>query len=236
VISISRSELARQMDALVEMRSVEILDLESLIRKSPEQDCVAITFDDGFANFAVDAMPVLEERGIHATVFVVSSRVGAMNEWERTDSRALVPALPLMTWDAVGDVKGRGATIGAHGASHRSLKGLSREALEAELAECVAAIESNTGARPTTLAYPYGDFDEGAINAASDKFAAACTTEFSLVTDSSRPHALPRLDSYYFRDNDMLSRFGSREFAAWVAVRGAARTVRQRWQSMRLNG
>lgn len=44
-------------------------------------DTVAITFDDGYLDNLVNAVPFLEEYGLHATIFVTSGRVGKDREF-----------------------------------------------------------------------------------------------------------------------------------------------------------
>ena len=58
---------------------------------------VAVTFDDGYADTIHSALPLLERNDASATVFVVSSYVGAPREfwWDRLDRLVLQPsALP----------------------------------------------------------------------------------------------------------------------------------------------
>jgi len=42
---------------------------------------VVLTFDDGFANFAEHALPVLQRFALKATVFVVVNRIGQRADW-----------------------------------------------------------------------------------------------------------------------------------------------------------
>ena len=60
----------------------------------PERACV-LTFDDGFANFAEHALPVLREFGFIAHVFVLAGGVGGNNDWP--GQPAWAPRLPLMS-------------------------------------------------------------------------------------------------------------------------------------------
>src|SRR5207244_2289516 len=43
---------------------------------------VALTFDDGYADTAGTAAPILSEFGYAATLFVVAERVGGWNTWD----------------------------------------------------------------------------------------------------------------------------------------------------------
>jgi len=54
---------------------------ESLKAKLFPHKSVVLTFDDGFANFAEHALPVLQRFALKATVFVVVNRIGQRADW-----------------------------------------------------------------------------------------------------------------------------------------------------------
>ena len=72
---------------------VRVVPLAELVTLPPEEEAVAITFDDAFQNFASVAAPLLYEHGLPATLFVVSGRVGRDNAW---GDRNLVCICPPM--------------------------------------------------------------------------------------------------------------------------------------------
>jgi peptidoglycan/xylan/chitin deacetylase (PgdA/CDA1 family) len=63
---------------------LEIVPLETLLEPSPGRR-VAITFDDGYADVATYAVPVLEAAGARATLFVIAAMLGGGQEfwWDR---------------------------------------------------------------------------------------------------------------------------------------------------------
>src|SRR3954470_8233749 len=75
VISIRPDVFRRQMQTLA-ANGVKVVPLEDLFA---HPGAVAITFDDGFANLADHALPVLEHLGLPATIFVVSGYCGKRN-------------------------------------------------------------------------------------------------------------------------------------------------------------
>ena len=81
---------------------------------------VAITFDDGYADFMTDAWPILREMGFRATVFVVTSRVGTVADWDR---EADPPA--LLGWDELRALQQAGNEIASHCNVHRDLTRMS---------------------------------------------------------------------------------------------------------------
>lgn len=224
IISVASSQLDRHLGAL-QSRGVRIVPLATLRLVPREVDAVALTFDDGFANFATAAAPVLLAHSAPATVFVIPSYVGGANDWEANDSRTVVPHLDLMSWAEIAQVRSQGFEIGGHSHTHRSLRGLHADVLEHEVGEAAAAIRKRVGADPVAFAFPYGDYDSAAMETVARRYAIACTTELRLLSDTDAPHALPRLDMYYFREGQMLARWGTPAFSAYVGARRFARNV-----------
>ena len=224
VVSVSAAELDRHLGALIS-RGVKIVPLTALRLVPPDVNAVALTFDDGFENFATAAAPVLLAHTAPATVFVVPSCVGGTNDWEAADSRAIVPRLSLMSWAQIAEVRSQGFDIGGHSQTHRSMMGLEPDVLEREVTECAASIKERVGAEAAAFAFPYGDYDDAAIAAVARRYLLACTTDFGFLSEKDSPHSLPRLDMYYFRSGRMLASYGSLRFKAFVAGRRMIRRM-----------
>lgn len=225
VSSVTAVQLERQLDWLASGR-VRVLPLKSIMSDSSRDDAIALTFDDGFANFANVAAPLLKSRDLPATVFVIPSRVGGTNTWNAMPGVGQIPSLELMTWDEIRAMDQAGFEIGSHGLTHAPLVSLDSPALATEIGECASIIEAATGKKPSSFAYPYGAYDPATIGAVSKSFSRACTTHFDFVNKHDSPFELPRLDTYYFRDNQILEQWGSARFKAYLELRKAARTLK----------
>ncbi len=105
---------------------------------------VAISFDDGNASDVEQALPALLERGLSATFFVVSGRLGAPHFLDEAGMRALAAA---------------GMMIGCHGMRHRPWRGLDERALHEELVEARTVLERTVGRQITRAACPFGSYD-----------------------------------------------------------------------------
>lgn len=208
--------------------SVRPMGVDELLAADPDADAVAITFDDGFANFATEAWPVLREHGLPATLAVVTDRMGTTNEWN--GPQAGIPTLPLLGWPEVGRLAEEGVTIASHTRSHQPLSGLERADLDAELEGSAERIAAELGVRPRGLVYPYGRVDERAAARASRSYEWACTTELRPLRPLERPSLLPRLDMYYFRERGRLEQWGSNSFRKRIWFRAAARRLRETLQ------
>jgi peptidoglycan/xylan/chitin deacetylase (PgdA/CDA1 family) len=227
-ISISPAAFAGHLEWLAS-GAVRVVSLDQLAAAGEGEDLVAITFDDGCANFATEVAPGLGERGLPATLFVVTDHAGGDNAWGgRPDPR--VPELALLDWDALGRLAEAGIAIGSHTRTHPRLAGLEPGRLEDELAESAASLEHRLGRRPGWLAYPYGSVDPAVTAAARRHYRGGVTTEHREVRAGDDRLRLPRLDAYYFRNADGLDRWGSATFRSGVWLRRQARRARAVWE------
>ncbi len=91
---------------------------------------VIITFDDGYRDFFANAWPILKDADYRATIFIVTSKVGGVADWDVGASPAA-----LMDWDELRTLQQSGNTIGSHCNVHRDLTRLSDEAIARDGAE-----------------------------------------------------------------------------------------------------
>lgn len=108
----------------------------------------ALTFDDGFDDNLHTLVPILDEFGATATVFVVSGWLGR--------SLPHAPASRVLTADEVRELHGHGVEIGGHTASHPDLTTLTFEQAVRELRQARETLEEILGAPVTSTAYPWG--------------------------------------------------------------------------------
>ena len=79
-----------------------------------------ITFDDGYRDVLGKASPVLQRLQMHATAFVITSRISG-------------PDPSFLTWPQLTALERRGIEIGSHTVHHAELPGLSDASAQAEL-------------------------------------------------------------------------------------------------------
>jgi peptidoglycan/xylan/chitin deacetylase (PgdA/CDA1 family) len=206
--------------------AVRVVGIAELLALPPDAAAVALTFDDGFANFGTVAAPLLLEHALPATLFIVTDYVGRTNAWGGAPDRG-VPTLPLLGWDEIARLAERGITIGAHTRTHPRLTTLPVAAQREEIAGSVERIAAETGRRPEAFAYPYGSVSDEVAAVAAESCAWACTTELRAVGAAERPHRLPRLDMYYFRAPGRIESWGSVRLQQYIWLRSQARRVRR---------
>jgi peptidoglycan/xylan/chitin deacetylase (PgdA/CDA1 family) len=224
-ISIPEARFRAHMDWLAGS-GVRVVSLPELLRLESQTNAVALTFDDGFLNFAEIAWPILKSHGFPATLFVVTDRTGSTNEWGNLKART-VPTLPLLDWTELARLAEEGVTLGSHTRTHPNLRAISTSALIDEVEGAAARLYAETGERALTFAYPYGAFDREIAAVVGSTHSIACTTELRPLGAAENALLLPRLDAYYFRRPGTLESWGSSAFRRYVWLRAHARRVRQ---------
>ncbi|PKK13304.1 polysaccharide deacetylase family protein [Thermomonospora sp. CIF 1] len=151
-LSVDPGAFAEQMALLVERGfvAVPVSALAGDPARLPAK-AVAITFDDGYADFHEQALPVLQRLGLTATVFVTTGWLA--------DAGAEAAGRPLdrtLSWSQVREAAECGIEIGGHSHSHPQLDQLPDAALAHELTCSKALLEDRLGRPVTTMAYPYG--------------------------------------------------------------------------------
>ena len=114
---------------------------------------VAITFDDGYADFLTVAIPLLVDRGFGATVYVPSAYVGRTAGWL---ARVSESTRAVMSWSALADVAQAGFEIGGHGENHIALDAVPMRIANREIRASRTVLEDALGVAVTTMAYPFG--------------------------------------------------------------------------------
>ena len=141
---------AAQVAELAESGGVVSLDsLLSLVARAQEPPVqpVALTFDDGTADFAEAVLPVLTRDAAPATLYVATDFVDRGRPFPHDGT-------PL-SWGALRDVVSTGlVTVGSHTHTHALLDRLAPEQVADELDRSIKLIEDNLGVTPHHFAYP----------------------------------------------------------------------------------
>lgn len=224
VISTAPDGFRRQMEWLASS-GIRVVGVEELLALPDATDAVSLTFDDGFANFASVAWPVLRTHGFPATVFVVSDRIGGTSDWNAGEPG--LPELPLMGWDTLGRLAGEGVQIGSHGATHVPLDEVDGDRLRREVCESARVLSERLGRPPRAFAYPYGRHGSGCVRLVRETYDWAAGTRFRILGSGDDPYELPRLDVHYFRRPGSLESWGSPAFRRRIWMRRQGRRIQR---------
>ena len=148
---------------------------------------IVITFDDGYASSFEQGMRLLESVDCKATQFLVSGRIGKVNDWDRTGE-------PLMDVPQIREWLAAGHSIGSHTVSHPDLTRLTVEESREEISASRKSLEDTFGVAVIDFAYPY---DERILELVQEAgYSAAVTTEFAVNDAATNTYKLRRISAY----------------------------------------
>jgi peptidoglycan/xylan/chitin deacetylase (PgdA/CDA1 family) len=150
---------------------------------------VVITFDDGFADFHQEALPLLRRYGFTATVFVTTGWIA-----DAGPHAAGRPLGRMLCWNQIREAAAAGVEISAHSHRHPPLDQIAPSRLRDELATSKALLEDGLGAAVSGLAYPFGYSNARVRRIAREVgYAHACAVGNVMAGPGDDRLALPRL-------------------------------------------
>jgi peptidoglycan/xylan/chitin deacetylase (PgdA/CDA1 family) len=150
-----RARFARQMDHL--LKAAVPVPVDSLEPLAPGKRYAAVTFDDGFASVADQAVPELVKRNIPATIFVTSDLLGQTPGWKGYPGR-------FMSLEELRQLPADLISLGSHTRTHPFLPTLTDDDARDEIAFSRIKLCQMLGRDITLFAFPYGAFNERLIN------------------------------------------------------------------------
>jgi peptidoglycan/xylan/chitin deacetylase (PgdA/CDA1 family) len=184
---------ARQMKwlKLLGYKGLSMSGLSPYLAGKREGRVVGITFDDGYQNNVVHALPILNAAGFSSTCYAVSGLLGQTNVW---DKHLGIAQAPLMTGADVRQWVARGQEIGSHTHQHIDLINADDAACRADMALGKSALEAIVGRPVEHFCFPYGRYEpKHAVMAAEAGFGTATTTQRSRCHGQTDLLQLPRV-------------------------------------------
>jgi peptidoglycan/xylan/chitin deacetylase (PgdA/CDA1 family) len=205
--NVSPNKFAAQLTWLVRMGYTTVT-LDALIdarhghRGLPAQ-AVVITFDDGYRDCVVHALPVLRDLGLSAVMFLVAGLVGRTSKWLVEDRG--VEEIPLLHWSDAERLRGASVQCGSHALTHTRLPALSPSACRYELEESRRLLGDRLGYTVEHVSFPHGAYDAVTQEAARNAgYRSACSVRRGLSAPDDDLFALHRVP---INGHDTLSDF-----------------------------
>jgi peptidoglycan/xylan/chitin deacetylase (PgdA/CDA1 family) len=184
IFSLTEGAFRAQLAYLRE-RGHRVLSLAELQRhldaRTPlPEGAVVITFDDGCASVHARALPLLQEAGFPAILFVATDPAAGCFAHGESQRR--------VTDEELRALEAGGVAIGSHGVAHRPLQAMSDAEIRHELADSRAALERALGRAVESFAVPLNWYGRRVRRIAEDVgYRAVMTSEVgSIGADSDR--------------------------------------------------
>ena len=205
-LCVSPENFREQIKFLKEnFRVVPLVQLVQEVRsKKLKNKSMALTFDDGYADNLHNALPILQEYNMPATIFLTAGYVGQYKpfywdapEGEILNDKAISGLGRPMTQDEAKTLsKARIIEIGGHTINHPKLAKIPQNEQIKEISEGKRIIEEIVGFPLLSFAYPFGakdSFNKTTIELVKKAgFHCACANIHERVTNRSDIYALPR--------------------------------------------
>ena len=191
LLAVKPVEFERQMDLLAR-EGYTVLDVATAWDRFTAGDragrLIALSFDDGYGDFATEALPVLRRHGFTATVFVCPGLIDgtATMPWYRDP-----PA--LLSWDAIAALDGDHVRFEPHSINHPNLTALDTVSAACEIRESRLILEQKLGRPAGVFCYPGGlggEREQALVRDSGLRLATTC--EPGVAGPGANPFALPR--------------------------------------------
>jgi peptidoglycan/xylan/chitin deacetylase (PgdA/CDA1 family) len=180
---------------------ISLKDLtQGLSNRNFPDKAVHVTFDDGYADILIHALPSLERNEIPATVYITTGFIGKIFPWDIQEYQMVsVGADDLDSLRALSseEVKIIGnhdlVEVGAHSVDHLKLRELPINQQLVEVMQSKLKLEEILGRSVTSFSYPHGSYSKITLKIIqSTGFLCACTSVNDVVRNGCDLYKLPR--------------------------------------------
>ena len=114
---------------------------------------------------------------------------------------------------------GQGIEFGSHTLNHPNLSQISSGEVEHEIVQYQKTIQEAIEQDVKFFAYPYGAHTPEVQQIVKRRFAGACSVQMDYATFESDLFALPRIDMFYFSQNNFFQYLNTPMFPLYVKCR-----------------
>lgn len=171
----------------------EVLTLGKALKRMRKEKLsgktAVLTMDDGYSSVNSGAVPLLEEYGYKASIFVCTEYVGGKNN---------------LSWEKLKELQKKGYEIGNHSHSHAHFLNARSDSIglrfKKDLERSEKLFKKKLGETPDLYAYPYGEYHPEMERILEKRGYRGAVAQYSgVISGDSKKYALPRfpMTSFY---------------------------------------
>lgn len=152
---------------------------------------IVITFDDGYRDNYLNALPVLKEFGFKATVFVITCQIDSGTDF--------------MTSAQLKEMNANGIDVECHTVTHPHLAQLDYDKQATELKDSKSKLEALLNKKINYIAYPYGSYNDNTV-----KITESLGYKMAFTTNegqANKDQGILTLDRIYVSNSNSLDYF-----------------------------
>lgn len=176
-------------------KSLTVTELSAYFRGQAEVNLpekpIVITFDDGFADFYTNALPIFQKYEMTATLYIATKYIDGTSEWLAGLGEG---NRPMLNWDEVAAIHEAGIECAPHTHSHPLLDLLDSAEAYDEIAKSKSLLEEALHTKMYSFAYPGGIYSKAVREMVIQQgFTSACAVKRNMSSLNDDPFALARL-------------------------------------------
>ena len=152
---------------------------------------IVITFDDGYEDNYIQALPILKKYQLPAAVFLITDRISRTNTTRRGHT------FPMLNWEQIRAMDASGLVeFYPHTHTHPKLPTILPEAITKEILTSRQILQEQLGGKRDIFAYPYGQCRPDAVEILKkNNFKVAFTVKSGRVQNKEHPPPFLRADN-----------------------------------------
>ena len=192
-LSVSLNNFEKQMKFMSNSgyKSINLSDLNNVYNEH-EKKYFIITFDDGYEDIYINALPILKKYSYQSICFFVPEFIGKYNIWDENKEDFI--KLNLMNIGQIKNWSNEGMYVGSHTSSHKNLNKINYNEKLYQILSPKKFFFEKLSLNINSFSYPFGQFDNESVEIVKKNYDFAVTTKRSRYKqDKFEFSLLPRI-------------------------------------------
>lgn len=159
-----------------QMKIMKYLGFETtdLVKFTNNKKKFIVTFDDGYEDVFLNALPILKKYNFQAICFFVTDYIGKTNLWDSNLSK--YTKMKIMNKDQIKHWHDCGMIVGSHTKNHINLKSLSDFEKYDQMKHPIDFFKEKFNIKVNYFSYPFGAYDQKSLQIGKSMYKYSFTT------------------------------------------------------------